>query len=237
MILALSGKSGSGKDIVGKIIQYLIDKNKGGYSHPDSQDDFETYCKNFKQKYCDWEIKKYAGKVKEIASLLTGIPIEKFEDQEFKKKALGREWCYPTEWQGREHWVEMTSREFLQKLGTEAMRDGLHTNVWVNALMSEYVCVHCGLNPCSISHKNLLGMQPKYPNWIITDMRFSNEMEAVVKRKGITIRINRPEINLLAHPSETSLDTAEFDYTINNSGTIEELIKKVKDILVKEKII
>jgi hypothetical protein len=231
MILALSGKSGSGKDIVGKIIQYLIDKNKGGYSHPDSQDDFETYCKNFKQKYCDWEIKKYAGKVKEIASLLTGIPIEKFEDQDFKKTFL------PDEWSSNIIYGELSVREFLQKLGTEAMRNGLHTNVWVNALMSEYVCVHCGLNPCSISHKNLLGMQPKYPNWIITDMRFSNEMEAVVKRKGITIRINRPEINLLDHPSETSLDTAEFDYTINNSGTIEELIKKVKDILVKEKII
>jgi ABC-type oligopeptide transport system ATPase subunit len=88
MILALSGKSGSGKDIVGKIIQYLTDKDKGGYQHPNSQDDFESYCKNFKQKYCDWEIKKFAGKVKEIASLLTGIPIEKFEDQEFKKKTF-----------------------------------------------------------------------------------------------------------------------------------------------------
>jgi ABC-type oligopeptide transport system ATPase subunit len=234
MILALSGKSGSGKDIVGKIIQYLTDKDKGGYSHLDSQDDFETYCKNFKQKYCDWEIKKYAGKVKEIASLLTSIPIEKFEDQEFKKTTLSEEWDFADNDAPDNI---MTIRMFLQKLGTEAMRNGLHTNVWVNALMSEYVCVHCGLNPCSISHKNLLGMQPKYPNWIITDMRFSNEMEAVVKRKGITIRINRPEINLLDHPSETSLDTAEFNYTIDNSGTIEELIKKVKDILVKEKII
>jgi ABC-type oligopeptide transport system ATPase subunit len=234
MILALSGKSGSGKDIVGKIIQYLIDKNKGGYLYPNSKDNFESYCKNFKQKYCDWEIKKYAGKVKEIASLLTGIPIEKFEDQEFKKTTLSEEWDFADNDAPDNI---MTIRMFLQKLGTEAMRNGLHTNVWVNALMSEYVCVHCGLNPCSISHKNLLGMQPKYPNWIITDMRFSNEMEAVVKRKGITIRINRPEINLLDHPSETSLDTAEFNYTIDNSSTIEELIKKVKDILVKEKII
>jgi ABC-type oligopeptide transport system ATPase subunit len=210
MILALSGKSGSGKDIVGKIIQYLTDKDKGGYSHPDSQDDFETYCKNFKQKYCDWKIKKYAGKVKEIASLLTGIPIEMFEDQDFKRKQMSEGW-------------EMTYREFLQKLGTEAMRNGLHTNVWVNALFADYI------SP-KMSKTNI-------SNWIITDMRFPNEMESVVKRKGITIRINRPEINLLDHPSETSLDTAEFDYTINNSGTIEELIKKVKDILVKEKII
>jgi hypothetical protein len=33
----------------------------------------------------------------------------------------------------------MSVRELLQKLGTEAMRDGLHTNVWVNALFSDYV--------------------------------------------------------------------------------------------------
>ena len=236
MILALSGKSGSGKDIVGKIIQYLTDKDKGGYSHPNSQDDFESYCKNFKQKYCDWEIKKFAGKVKEIASLLTSIPIEKFEDQEFKKKALGREWCYPTEWQGREHWVEMTSREFLQKLGTEAMRNGLHTNVWCNALFADYVSK---FNPTNTILDEMSDMSYKnyYPNWIITDLRFSNELTAIKKREGITIRVNRPGINLLDHPSETSLDTAEFDYTIDNSGTIEELIKKVKNILVKEKII
>jgi hypothetical protein len=230
MILALSGKSGSGKDIVGKIIQYLIDKNKGGYSHPDSQDDFETYCKNFKQKYCDWEIKKYAGKVKEIASLLTGIPIEKFEDQEFKKTNLEKNWDVKSKYRDRRPPTPMTVREFLQKLGTEAMRDGLHTNVWVNALFADY---RTNFEAKDVNEwgKNLQN------NWIITDMRFPNEMEAVVERKGITIRINRPEINLLAHPSETSLDTAEFDYTINNSGTIEELIKKVKDILVKEKII
>ena len=230
MILALSGKSGSGKDIVGKIIQYLIDKNKGGYSHPDSQDDFESYCKNFKQKYCDWEIKKYAGKVKEIASLLTGIPIEKFEDQEFKKTNLEKNWDVKSKYRDRRPPTPMTVREFLQKLGTEAMRDGLHTNVWVNALFADY---RTNFEAKDVNEwgKNLQN------NWIITDMRFPNEMEAVVERKGITIRINRPEINLLAHPSETSLDTAEFDYTINNSGTIEELIKKVKDILVKEKII
>lgn len=76
-----------------------------------------------------------------------------------------------------------------------------------------------------------------HPNWIITDMRFPNEMEAVIKRKGITIKVNRPGIDLLNHPSETSLDTAEFDYTIVNDSTIEDLVIKVRKILVKEKII
>ena len=83
-----------------------------------------------------------------------------------------------------------------------------------------------------------------YPKWIITDMRFPNEMEAVKERKGITIRVVRdyvlrggPEDPKNIHPSETSLDEAEFDYEIINDGTIEELVEKVITILTLEKII
>ena len=39
------------------------------------------------------------------------------------------------------------------------------------------------------------------------------------------------------HESETALDNAEFDYTIENNGTIEDLIHTVSLILKKEKII
>ena len=39
------------------------------------------------------------------------------------------------------------------------------------------------------------------------------------------------------HPSETSLDQYEFDYVLNNSGSIEQLIELVKEILIKEEII
>lgn len=39
------------------------------------------------------------------------------------------------------------------------------------------------------------------------------------------------------HPSEISLDNYNFDYIINNNGTIEELITTIKEILIKEKII
>ena len=39
------------------------------------------------------------------------------------------------------------------------------------------------------------------------------------------------------HPSETSLDKAEFDYEIINDGSMEELVKKVREILVLEELI
>lgn len=92
------------------------------------------------------------------------------------------------------------------------------------------------------------------PDWIITDMRFPNELEAVKERDGITIRVNRSSHVVVMggdakdytvahnpvkrlHPSETALDNAEFDYTINNDGTIGDLIVEVERILRSEKII
>lgn len=76
----------------------------------------------------------------------------------------------------------------------------------------------------------------QYPNWIITDMRFPNELKAVKNKNGITIRVNRVNLIENNHPSETSLDSATFDYVIDNNGTIEELIQKVRIILQREKL-
>ena len=210
-LIGINGKIGSGKDTVGKIIQHLT-------SNWFDEEFVDTHMLDIRSS---WEIKKFAGKLKQIASLLSGIPVKRFEDQEFKQKQMSEGWG-------------MTYREFLQKLGTEAMRNGLHTNVWVNALFANYNAIGYKYKDCD--YKVIQGKW-EYPNWIITDLRFPNEIEAIVERKGITIRVNRPGISLLDHPSETSLDNAEFDYTIVNDSTIEDLVIKVREILVKEKII
>jgi hypothetical protein len=36
---------------------------------------------------------------------------------------------------------------------------------------------------------------------------------------------------------ETALDDTEFDYEIENNGTLEDLVEKVREILIKENII
>lgn len=238
MIIGINGRIGSGKDTVGRIIQYLIyfDKTKIqpslGITKHIAQELLKPsylYYETSVITETDWEDKKFAGKLKQIASLLTGIPVEMFEDQEFKKQEMPKCWNKLQQSGRSKVSIPMTYRDFLQKLGTEAMRDGLHTNVWVNALFADY-------NPVAkLAGGDIL------PNWIITDMRFPNEMEAVKERKGITIRVSRtgihtPKVEDL-HPSETSLDDAEFDYHIDNSGTIEDLIEKVIEILIKENII
>jgi len=45
------------------------------------------------------------------------------------------------------------------------------------------------------------------------------------------------EDNFQKHPSETALDDATFDYVIDNNSTIEELVEKVREILVKLNIL
>jgi len=270
MIIALSGRAGSGKDTVGKIIQYLTfckDYNRTDVSYEDFTNSVGWFSL--------WEIKKFAGKLKQIASLLTGIPVEKFEDQDFKKLPMTEDWnvwqvsdsssrIEPFRFTSEEAAkkfldmqlvslpyldlkiarVEMTYREFLQKLGTEGMRDGLHTNVWINALFADYKRKLELVKSDSPKYDLKVEESGEYPNWIITDMRFPNEIAAVELRGGITIRVNRP-VHALSqennatqlHPSETALDNAKFDYVIENDGTLDELVKKVSAILIQEKII
>ena len=209
-IISISGKMGSGKDTAGSIIQDLLEENVGPV----------------------WNIKKFASGVKELASIILDVPVEKFENQKFKESYLPSEWnTYRAVFSDRSDfhgWEvvtnQMTVREFLQKLGTDAMRNGLHTNVWVNMLMNEY----------KKFQKMVPDAQSHFPRWIITDTRFPNEYEALKEKNALFIKIERPGIELNNHPSETSLDNHEFNYVIENSGDIYQLQSKIREILIME---
>lgn len=241
MIIGINGKIGSGKDTVGKIIQYLQCYNTGEITIEDVMSNPEHQW--WLEEQSKFEIKKFAGKLKEIASLLTGIDIEDFEDQEFKKTELAEDWnYYPIIGYGHrnvpvygEPEQPMLVREFLQKLGTEAMRNGLHTNVWINALFADYKAKWVPTGD-SVAEEDV-SLEKEYPNWIITDMRFPNEFEAVELREGVTIKVVRPGTSVGTHLSETALDDAYFDHVISNNGTIEDLVEKVRQILTIERII
>jgi hypothetical protein len=199
-LIAISGKIKSGKDT---FLEYLEEY----YSLAGKKSPFEN--------------KKFAHKLKATASLMLGYPVHYFEDQEFKNTLL------PPEWNDEEG--SMTVRRFLQQLGTDACRIGLHENVWVNALFSDYVTTR--------HEKNVITKYPELPHWVITDTRFPNEFEAVRARGGILIRVNRPcsecgglgvhspgcSIGENEHPSEHPLDTGyDFDYVINNDSNLKD---------------
>jgi hypothetical protein len=260
MIIGISGRISSGKDTVGNIVQYIVAKHESGYTFPDTEQDFKSFLKNDHVSRSNWQIKKFAGKVKEICSILTSIPTEDFEKQEVKDRVLGEEWyrnkIIPEHgyWYKVVNWdkdlkpEKLTVRQLLQQVATDAMRNIIHPDVWVNALFANY-----GIQ--DIAYFKAYPDNYKLPNWIITDTRFPNEVNAITDRNGILIRVNRKQyirtedgdilnpptllktVDFGKHLSETALDSYPFTNVIDNDGTIKELIEQVRQILIKYKII
>ncbi len=265
-IIGINGRMQSGKDLTGTIIRYCCNIK---WDHPQAGtlEHFEKFAKltAFGQEWeNDWEIKKFAAKLKQCLSIILNIPLEDLEKEEVKSSVLGNEWskikhdCAKCDYSQRDSdeyvcmadisvdcpdntntYIPITVRQFLQELGTDVCRQ-IHPNTWVNALFVDYKAeLNDAYNP---------NAEPEYPNWIITDVRFPNEAEAIKERGGIVIRINR--LNSTSqdghtyickhdrtHPSETALDDYKFDYVVENNSTIEDLIEKIKQILTTEKLI
>lgn len=259
-IISLSGRMNVGKDTVGKIWQ-IID----GSPHFTTKGVMQFLNKPYDSRF---EIKKWADSLKDMVCILLGCTREELEDRDFKEKELGEEWWYYKIYIGNgkyeltdylnndklEDWIKVanprylikpTPRLLLQLLGTECMRNIIHPNAWVNSLMSKYNKKWNGKTFFAHGVGREVN-QDEYPFWLITDTRFPNELEAVKKKNGITIRVDRhiykstiekikPYSDLLnhgipipiEHESETALDNATFDYYINNNGSLEELIEEV----------
>lgn len=279
-IIAISGKKGSGKDTTGNIIRYLtLGLENTDISFEEFIRRLPN-LPNYKPN--KFEIKKFADKLKDIICILINCNKDQLENESFKSKELGEEWWYwymeleggyspiildyltttkkeLKSYEGLEL-IKPTPRFLLQFIGTNLLRNQLHPEIWVNSLMSEYKPLYgyqttdskINIGGISIPIPVLDIDKRVFPNWIITDMRFPNEMEAVKKRGGITIRVNRPcEIcggsgyhkmscpvsKSGEHYSETILDSAEFDYVIDNNFDIQSLIEKVRIILEKENIL
>lgn len=150
-----------------------------------------------------------------------------------------REWREKKdEWWSNRLGMEITPRLILQLWGTEVCRNGFHTDIWV----------------ASVEHKLLNSKD----NIVITDCRFINEVQAVKKVGGITVRVTRGKdpdwyedavainkgpkhvrwalakqnlYNLGVHASEYSSVGLDYDHYIDNNGPIDELYKKIESII------
>lgn len=219
-IISITGKIGSGKDTVAKMIQYatFCKNHPEEYIHTlqeflDGNDIYNSdysYGELTEWKISEdsgWKIKKFAGKLKQISAILLGCNESDFESQEFKDSLLPKEW--QSNFKIIRGGTKFTYRWFLQTLGTEALRNNVHNEIWINALFADY-------------NEN--------SNWIISDLRFLNEALAVKQRNGVIIKVIRGE-SQNNHISETELLSIKCDYVIDNNGTIEELYEKVCNIL------
>lgn len=154
-LIGISGRIGSGKDTFAKMIQLVIYNNVYGSKHPITEPT-ELALKHIGQVITnEWQVKKFATPLKQMACILIGCTMEQLEDQDFKASELPEQWdrlYYPDYLGGGlyrgnpddTHSIKSyvrkatTVREVLQKLGTEAIRGIIHDNAWVNAMFSIY---------------------------------------------------------------------------------------------------
>ena len=102
-LISVSGKINSGKDTIGKIIQWLVYfKKHPNYEHYTDEDNLKTLIEFVKADNTvtdlsdNFIIKKWADSLKDIVCILIGCTREQLEDREFKEKELGEEWWYYT---------------------------------------------------------------------------------------------------------------------------------------------
>lgn len=102
-------------------------------------------------------------------------------------------------------------RRFLQRLGTEGVRNHLGEDTWVKIVLDQ--------------------VQPG-EHVAVTDCRFPDEAEAVKAAGGYVVRVLNPRIvSNDKHESETALDEWKFDGCIINDGSLAELETKVEDLM------
>jgi hypothetical protein len=66
---------------------------------------------------------------------------------------------------------------------------------------------------------------------VITDVRYTNEADAIQRLGGVLVRIVRPGLESTdTHASETELDRYPVDFTVRNSGTAEDFVEFARTV-------
>jgi len=261
MIIAVCGKKQVGKNTVATMLQYLFTTEKEQCIS--SFEDYEARKNNteYFKRISDWEQKSFAYKVKQILSILTGIPVKDMEKEEVKLQLLDKSWSmvhvkalstdnlvYGPFYSEKEavdyinkHKIfkfelynyPITVRKALQLIGTDLFRDKFSYDTWITALFIDY-------KPEKESIKDFYKKTSSYPNttcvqtaskWIITDCRFPNEADAIKEKDGYLIKIERDLKYADEHMSETSVENINADFVINNNGSIQDLFDIVKNLI------
>lgn len=108
---------------------------------------------------------------------------------------------------------QISGREYLQYYGTEAHRNVFGDDFWVEQVLDK-----------PVTDGTIL---------VVTDMRFPNEIAGVLDRGGIAVKIRREEADSkpITHPSEQTLPDEQFDYFLDNNGTMTDLYVNVVEMV------
>ena len=174
----------------------------------------------------------YAGTLKDTVAAVFGWDREMLEGT----TQNSREWREQVDewWADRLQMPHLTPRWVLQYWGTEVARKNFHNDIWV----------------ASVENK----LRNTNDNVVITDCRFKNEVDAIKKAGGMTLRIERgvqpnwlnfatdynitqnPQalaelIDQNIHASEYSSVGLKYDHMVDNNKTIDDLHKNIQSII------
>jgi hypothetical protein len=143
----------------------------------------------------------FADPLKDATSILLYRPERQiYGDDDFDREAILPEWGF-------------SIRHFLQKLGTEGLRQLFGEDFWVKRLLIE--------------------IADGTSDVVVTDVRFENEAKAIRRRGGTIWHIERPDPSGLdeeaqAHASEAGVEFQQGDVRIVNDGSPNKLIGLVR---------
>jgi len=141
-----------------------------------------------------------------------------------------REWREQIDpwWAARMNMPDLTPRLVLQLWGTEVCRKGFHDDIWIASLENK--------------------LRNTKDNIVISDCRFPNEIASIRNAGGRVVRVARgsdpiwfslarinpvmmPSMYPGIHASEYSWASTDFDFVIDNNGSIEDLYKNLKNLV------
>lgn len=187
---------------------------------------------NFIGNFGKWRVTSFARPLKEVLSIILGVPAEKFEDRDFKEnycvdfnsnkiynikeapdklltdKELSKLIDNKMYYDIADHYL--TIRQVMQYFGTQICREFISNKIWINATLTQN-------------------------NLIISDLRFKKEFEELDYHKSFRVLLERPGCNPGNHASEREImdlkSNRTFEGYVNNNGTLKDLFYKIKNLI------
>jgi hypothetical protein len=206
MIIGVCGFIGSGKDTVSDYLQNF---------HEFRRESFASTLKDAVAAVFGWDRTMLEGRTKEA-----------------------REWREQIDpwWAERLAMPTLTPRWVLQYWGTEVCRKGFHDDIWIASLENK--------------------LRNSKDNVVISDCRFPNEIQSIRNAGGKIAWVKRGDLPewydcalsanqgqnfaiqqlklMKIHASETAWVGTDFDYILENNGTIADLYNQLELIVCNE---
>lgn len=199
MIIGISGHKQSGKNTVASMLQYIL-SNRGHFCDL-TYETWDYWNSSIKEGYLSNVDPNDLWQIKAFAQKLKAVigVLFNVDPKHFEREEF-KDSYIPCQY-GNYTW-----REILQIVGTNLFRNQFHQDFWVNSTLDNY---------------------DTKQKWIISDVRFPNEADAIISLGGVVLRVERGVHNRDLHESETALDKyPKFFQTIDNNSTLVELFNK-----------